>query len=125
MKLTLPAGIQHHFCGDHFRDQFNNPIYSIHVAQKTFNYTLRFSLTHGKDKDEPNNRQGAVNKIKCSDFQTSYIGETGGSLHTTLTEQKRVKRNIDANNHITVHHHSTEKFKVQLLSKTTLESLEH
>ena len=39
--------------------------------------TLRQLLTNVKDRDEPNNRQGAVYKIKCSDFQASYIVETG------------------------------------------------
>ena len=60
-----------------------------------------------KDKDEPNNRQGAVYKIKCSDYQASYIGETGRNLNTRLTEHKRATKNGDANNHIAVHHQLT------------------
>ena len=28
---------------------------------------LRHLLTNVKDRDEPNNKQGAVHKIKCSD----------------------------------------------------------
>ena len=63
--------------------------------------------SHVKDRDEPNNRQGAVYKIKCSDCQASYIGETGRNLNTRLTEQKRATRNGDANNHIAVHHQLT------------------
>ena len=39
--------------------------------------TLRLLLTNIKDKDEPNDRQGAVYKIKYCDYQASYIGETG------------------------------------------------
>ena len=50
--------------------------YNIRVAHKPTT-TLRQLLTNVKDRDEPNNRQGAVYKIKCSDCQTSYIGETG------------------------------------------------
>ena len=31
-----------------------------------------------KDKDEPNDRHGAVDNIKCCDCQASDIGETNG-----------------------------------------------
>ena len=48
--------------------------YNIRVAHKPTT-TLRHLLTNVKDRDEPNNRQGAVYKIKCSDCQASYIGE--------------------------------------------------
>ena len=64
-------------------------------------------LTNVKDRDEPNNRQGAVYKIKCSDCQASYIGEPGRNLNTRLTEHKRATRNGDVNNHIAVHHQLT------------------
>ena len=57
-----------------------------------------------KDRDESNNRQEAVYKIKCSDCQASYIGETSRNLNTRMTEHKRATRNGDANNHIVVHH---------------------
>ena len=73
---------------------------------------LRKLLTNVKDKDEPNKRQGAVYKIKCSDCQASYIGEIGRNLNTRLTEHKRATRNGDANNHIAVLH--------QLTNHTTL-----
>ena len=68
---------------------------------------IRHLLTNVKDRDELNNRQGAVYKIKCSDCQVSYIGETGRNLNTRLTEHKRATRNGDANNHIAVHHQLT------------------
>ena len=61
---------------------------------------LRQLLTNVKDKDEPNDRQGAVYKIKCCDCQASYIGETGGNLNIRLTEHKRETKNGDVNNHI-------------------------
>ena len=80
--------------------------YNIRVAHKP-TITLRQLLTNVKDKDEPNNRQGAVYKIKCSDCQASYIGETGRNLNTRLTEHKRATKNGDANNHIAVHHQLT------------------
>ena len=80
--------------------------YNIRVAHKPTTM-LRQLLTNMKDREEPNNRQGAVYKIKCSDCQASYIGETGRNLNTRLTEHKRATRNGDANNHIAVHHQRT------------------
>ena len=50
--------------------------YNIRVAHKPM-FTLRRLLTNVKDKDEPEDRPGAVYKIKCSDCQATYIGETG------------------------------------------------
>ena len=80
--------------------------YNIRVAHKPIT-TLRHLLTNVKDKDEPNNRQGAIYKIECSDCQASYIGETGRNLNTRLTEHKRATRNGDVNNHISEHHRQT------------------
>ena len=80
--------------------------YNIRVAHKP-TITLRQLLTNVKDKDEPNNRQGAVYKIRFSDCYASYIGETGRNLTTRLTEHKRATKNGDANNHIAVHHQLT------------------
>ena len=80
--------------------------YNIRVAHKPA-ATLRQLLTNVKDRDEPNNRQEAVYRIKCSDCQASYIGETGRNLNTRLTEHKRATRNGDANNYIAVHHQLT------------------
>ena len=70
--------------------------------------TLRRLLTNVKDKDKPEDRQGAVYKIKCCDCQASYIGETGRNLSTQLTEHKRATRNGDINNHIAEHHLQTK-----------------
>ena len=60
-------------------------------------------LTHGP-LDKPEDRLGAVNKIKCCDSQATYIGETGRNLSTRLTEHKRATRNRDVNNRIADHH---------------------
>ena len=57
--------------------------------------TLRQLLTNVKDKDEPNDRQGAVYKIKCCNCQASYIGETDRNLNIRLTERKRATKNGD------------------------------
>ena len=65
-------------------------------------------LTNVKDKNKPENRQGAVYKIKCCDCQSSYIGETGRNLSRRLTEHKRATRNGDVNNHIAEHHLKTK-----------------
>ena len=80
--------------------------YNIRVAHKPTTM-LRHLLTNVKDKDKPNNRQGAIYKIKCSHCQASYIGEPGRNLITRLTEHKRAMRNGEANNHIAVHHQQT------------------
>ena len=50
--------------------------HNIRVAHKPIT-TLRRLLTNVKDKDKPEDRQGAVYKIKCCDCQASYIAETG------------------------------------------------
>ena len=81
--------------------------YNIRVAHKPIT-TLRQLLTNVKDKDEPNDRQEAVYKIKCCDCQATYIGETGRNLNTRLTtEHKRVTRNGDLNNKVGEHHLQT------------------
>ena len=78
------SGIQQILQSDWFlerRESSHPDHYSgrIRVAHKPTT-TLRQLLTNVKDRDEANNRQGAVYKIKCSDCQASYIGETGRSL---------------------------------------------
>ena len=65
-------------------------------------------ITNVKDKDKPENRQGAVYNIKCCDCQASYIGETGRNLSMRLTEHKRATRNGDVNNDIAQHHLKTK-----------------
>ena len=81
--------------------------YNIRVAHKPIT-TLRQLLTNVKDKDEPNDRQGAAYKIKCCDCQATYIGETGRNWNTRLTEHKRATRNGDLNNNIAEHHLQTD-----------------
>ena len=81
--------------------------YNIRVAHKPIT-TLRRLLTNVRDKDKPKDRQGVVYKIKCCDYQASYIGETGRNLSTRLTEHKRATRNGDVNNHIAEHHLKTK-----------------
>jgi len=54
--------------------------YNICVAHKPTT-ALQHLLTYVKDRDEPNNRQEAVYKIKCSDCPASYIGETDRNLN--------------------------------------------
>ena len=70
--------------------------------------TLRQLLNDAvKDRDEPNNRKGAVYKIKCSNCQASYIGETDRNLNARPTEHKRATKNDSATNHSAVHHQMT------------------
>ena len=57
-------------------------------------------------KYQPHDRQGAVYRIKCTDCQVTYIGETGRNLKTRLTEHKRMDGNI--RNHISEHHRLTK-----------------
>ena len=53
--------------------------HDIRLAYKPIT-SLRHILSNVKDKDQPHDRQGAVYRIKCTDCQVSYIGETGGNL---------------------------------------------
>ena len=71
--------------------QILQPYNMIRVAHKPIT-TLRQLLTNVKDKDKPNDREGAVYKIKCSNYQATYIGETGRNLNKRLTEQNRNER---------------------------------
>ena len=71
--------------------------------------TLGRLLSNVKDKDRPEDRRSStVYKIKCCDYQATYIGETGGNLSTRLTEHKRATRSGDFNNHIAKHHLQTK-----------------
>ena len=79
----------------------------MRVAHKAIT-TLRRLPTNVKDKDKPEDRQGAVYKIKCCDCQAAYIGETGRNLSTRRTEHKRTTRNHDVNNHIAEQHLQTK-----------------
>ena len=81
--------------------------YNIRVAHKPIT-TLRQLLTNVKDKDKPEDRRGAVYKIKWCDCQASYIAETSRILSTRQTEHKRAMRNGDVNNHIAEHHLQTK-----------------
>ena len=81
--------------------------YNLRLAHKPIT-TLRRLLTNVKDKDKPEDRQGAIYKIKCCELQASYIGETGRNLTTRLREHKRATRNGDLNNHIAEHHLQTK-----------------
>ena len=69
--------------------------------------TLRRLHTNVKDKDEHENRPGAVYWIKCSDCQATSIGETGRNLTTRLNEHKRATKKGDLNNNIAQHHLKT------------------
>ena len=81
--------------------------YNICDAHKPIT-TLRRLLTNVKDKDKPEDRQGAVYKITCCDCQASYIGETSTNLSTRLTEHKLATKNGDVKNHIAEHHLKTK-----------------
>ena len=65
--------------------------YNIRVAQKPI-FTLRRSLTDVKGKDKPEDRQGAVYMIHCSDGQATYIGETGRNLTMRLLTETSYKK---------------------------------
>ena len=96
--------------------------YNIRVAHKPIT-TLRRLLTNVKDKDKPDDRQGAVYKIKCCNCQATYIGETGRHLSPRLTKHKRATRNGDVNNHIAEHHlqtsHQIDCFSATFISYST------
>ena len=77
-------------------------------------FTLRRLLTNVKDKDKPEDRPGAVYKIKCSDCQATYIGETGRNLTTRLNENKRATKKRDLNNNIAKHHLNKPHYRLGL-----------
>ena len=77
--------------------------YNIRTAHKPI-FTLRRLLTNVKGKDESEDRPGAFYKIHCSDCQATYIGETGRTLTTRLTEHKRATKKGDLNNNIAEDH---------------------
>ena len=76
--------------------------YKIRVAHKPIT-TLRQLLTNVKDKDKPEDRQGAVYKIKCCDCQANYIREIGRNLSTRPTEHKRKDAQV-VETSVTVNH---------------------
>ena len=82
-------------------------LYTIRVAHKLIT-TLRRLLANVKDKDKPEDRQGAVYKIKFCDCQATYIGETGRNLSMQLTRHKQATKKDDVNNHIAEHHLQTK-----------------
>ena len=62
--------------------------YNIRVAHTPM-FSLRRLLTNVKDKDEPEDRPGAVYKIKCSDCQGHLYRRNRQKLyHTTKQTQK-------------------------------------
>ena len=83
--------------------------YNNQVAHKPM-FTLRRLLTNVKDKDKPEDRPGAVYKIKFSDCQAAkYIGETGRNLTTRLNEHKRATKKGDLNNNNAEHYLKTSR----------------
>ena len=66
-------------------------------------FTLRRLLTNVKGKDKPEDRPGAVCKIKYSDYQATYIGETCRKLAARLNEHNRATKKVDLNNNIAEH----------------------
>ena len=70
-------------------------------------FPLRHLLTNVKDNDEPEDKPGTVYKIKCSDSQATYIGETDRNLTTWLNEHKRATKKDDLNNNIAEYHLKT------------------
>ena len=52
-------------------------------------FTLRRLLTNVKDKDEPEDRPGAVYKIKCSDCQATYISRWDRQKLNHATKRKQ------------------------------------
>ena len=66
-------------------------------------FILRRLLTNVKGKDKPEDRPGAVYKIKYSDYQATYIGETCRNLTARLKEHNRATKKSDLSNNIAEH----------------------
>jgi hypothetical protein len=80
--------------------------YDIRVAHKPIS-TLRQILTKVKDRDNPNDRVGAVYKIECNDCEATYIGETGRSFNTRQGEHQKAVQKQDNRNNIAMHYTKT------------------
>ena len=80
--------------------------YNIRVAHKPM-FTLGGFLTNFKGKDEPEDKPGAVYKIKCSDCRATYVGDTGRNLITRLNKHKRATEKGELNNIIAEQHLKT------------------
>ena len=68
---------------------------------------MQHLLTNVKDKDDPKDRQGTVNRIRCNDCNGTYIGETGRTLTTRLGEHQTATDKEDLPNNIAQHHRKT------------------
>ena len=84
---------------------------TIRVAHKPIT-TLRPLLTNVKDKDKPEDRQGAVYKIKCCDCQASYVDETGRNLSTRLTEHNERRGMVTSTITLLHEHHLQTKHQI-------------
>ena len=80
--------------------------FNIRIAHKPTR-TLRHLLTNVKDKDDPEDRQGTVYRIRCNDCNGTYIGETGRTLTTRLGEHQTATDKEDLTNNIAQHHRKT------------------
>ena len=80
--------------------------YNIRVAHNPM-FTLWHWLSNVKDKDEPEDRPGAVSKIKFSNCQATYIGDTSRNLTTQLNKHKWTTKKGDLYNNIIKHHLKT------------------
>ena len=70
-------------------------------------FTLRRLLTIVKGKDKPEDRPGTIYKIKCFDWQATFIGETSRNLTMRLNEHKLGTTKGDLKNNIAEHHLKT------------------
>ena len=73
--------------------------YNVRVAHKPTTRLRHYDIYWPTFKTGTNLTTDAVYKIRCSDCQASFTGETGRNLNTRLTELKRATRNGDVNNH--------------------------
>ena len=80
--------------------------FNIRIVHKA-TITLRHLLTNIKDKDNPKDRQGTVNRIRCNDCNGTYIGETERTLTTRLGEHQTATDKEDLTNNIAQHHRKT------------------
>jgi len=79
----------------------SNYNYNLQLHCNTYWPMLKTGMNPKTDREQ------FTRSNKCSYCQASYIGETGRNLNMRLTGHKRETRNVDANNHIAVHHQLT------------------
>ena len=73
---------------------------------------LRELLIAPKDKVAKNDQCGVVYKVSCNDCEASYVGETGRSLGTRMSEHRHENSAVQTHANTTGHEIRPDKAKI-------------